>query len=117
MQVVMLSMAAKTEVGGGHFLTSLAVWTKLSNVPDSLLLMNIPSTSSPVFAMLSTTFANLAQRRLARGGNVVGHFVDIFIEGIEVGFRFDELFAIPIDDERGNFDAKLGANVLGNGRG
>ena len=62
-------------------------------------------------------FANLAQRRLARGGNVVGHFIDIFIEGIEVGFQFDELFAIPIDDERGNFDAELGANVLGNGRG
>lgn len=62
-------------------------------------------------------FANLAQRRLARGGNVVSHFVDIFIEGIEVGFQFDELFVIPIDDERGNFDAELGANVLGNGRG
>lgn len=62
-------------------------------------------------------FANLAQGRLARGGNTVGHFVDIFIESIEVGFRFDELFAISIDDERGDFDAELGANVLGNGRG
>ena len=62
MQLVMLSMAAKRKLGRS-FLTSLAVWTKLSNVPDILLLMKIPSTSSPVFAMLSTT-----SRTLPSGG-------------------------------------------------
>ena len=36
---------------------------------------------------------------------------------IETHFLSYKPFAIPIDDERGSFDAELGTNVLGNGRG